>query len=170
MKNAKIENKPPWKGTDEVKSEVDLSVPVSDAPAVELEITDEANDNFTDNVRSSCGTQLKEARLKANCSLQELSEKLKIRKLYLKAIEDGDWHLAPSAAYVRGYIRLYCNYFGIDYSSIIQKARAKTVKIGDALRNKQVDSWQQHSSPPRWLIYLSFFAILLIFSIINYYI
>jgi transcriptional regulator with XRE-family HTH domain len=183
MKNAKIENKPPWKGTYEGEVAANLGAQNCSVLEIgkdsnakttpqftkEVKITESYNDNFQTNIYSICGLQLKEARLKANCSLRELSEKLKVRKLYLEAIENGNWHIVPSETYARGYIKLYCNYFGVNYANLIEKAQANAGKVGDALRNKKVDNWQQYSSPPHWLIYLSFFAILLIFSIINYY-
>lgn len=50
---------------------------------------------------------LRKARKNKQISLEELSEKTKIRQKYLKALEDGAWEKLPGLAYTRGFLKSY---------------------------------------------------------------
>ena len=60
------------------------------------------------------GTKLKKKRLKARVSLTQLSKQLRVKRAYLKAIEDGDDKILKFDAYTIGYIRHYANAFNLD--------------------------------------------------------
>jgi cytoskeletal protein RodZ len=47
-------------------------------------------------------------------SIEKVSAYLKIRKQYLLAIEAGDWSQLPGEVYVRGFIKRYATYLGLD--------------------------------------------------------
>lgn len=60
--------------------------------------------------------QLKEARIKASITIEQVSKDLNIRKHYIVAIEEGNFDIIPGAAYTKGYIQLYAKYLGLDLS------------------------------------------------------
>lgn len=60
------------------------------------------------------GELLKEARLMRNLKLDEVSEVLKINKTYLKALEEGSWEIFPAEVYIKGFLKNYSDFLGID--------------------------------------------------------
>ena len=65
------------------------------------------------------GKQLKQARIDQDISLDQVSEELHIRTRYLKALEDGDLSILPSAAQVRGFLRMYADYLKLDATKLL---------------------------------------------------
>ena len=57
--------------------------------------------------------QLKEARIQAGYSIEEVAKVLNIRKQYLHALEEEDYHILPGQVYTEGYKKLYAKYLGI---------------------------------------------------------
>lgn len=60
------------------------------------------------------GTFLKESRLKANLTLDEVARRTKIRYDYLVAIESDNFSKLPSAAFVKGFIKNYAKAVQLD--------------------------------------------------------
>ncbi len=65
------------------------------------------------------GDILKKRREESGQDLREISNILKIKHAYLKAIEDGAFENLPEAVYVKGYIRKYAEYLKIDPETAI---------------------------------------------------
>ena len=68
---------------------------------------------------SEIGAVLASARRSKEMSLQEMSDTLRIPKIYLKSLENSDFENLPGIAYVPGYIRSYCKAADIDSSALI---------------------------------------------------
>ena len=68
---------------------------------------------------SEIGAILMASRRSKNISLHELSDNLRIPKMYLKSLENSDFANLPGIAYVPGYIRSYCKFTGIDSSALV---------------------------------------------------
>jgi len=60
------------------------------------------------------GNTLREARLRRGLDIAECEIGTKIRAKYLRAMEDEHFDLLPSPAYVRGFLRTYAQYLGLD--------------------------------------------------------
>ena len=60
------------------------------------------------------GTILKSSRLKSKKSMEEISGELCIRKIYLTALEEGDYETLPPVPYGVGYVRTYARYLGLN--------------------------------------------------------
>jgi len=60
------------------------------------------------------GELLKEARQSKEVSLEEVEEELRIRKKYLQALEEEDFSIMPPEVYVKGFLRNYAIYLGLD--------------------------------------------------------
>jgi cytoskeletal protein RodZ len=77
------------------------------------------------------GLELKKIRLEKGISLEEVQKKTKIHLNILKAIEgDSLTHLSP--VYLKGFLKIYCNFLGVDpkeYVSVQKEAKAKEQKI-----------------------------------------
>ncbi len=60
------------------------------------------------------GTSLREARLRKGLDLPAVSEATKIRSRHLKALEDEQYDVLPGQTYVRGFLKTYADYLGLD--------------------------------------------------------
>ena len=60
------------------------------------------------------GGSLREARLKRNLTPADVQKAIRIRDRYLQALEDERWELLPGDAYVKGFLRTYADYLGLD--------------------------------------------------------
>ncbi len=60
------------------------------------------------------GETLRQAREAKGLSLEQVEETTRIRRAYLQALENGDYGQLPAPVYVRGFIRNYAVYLGID--------------------------------------------------------
>ncbi|MFY9884277.1 MAG: helix-turn-helix domain-containing protein, partial [Candidatus Cybelea sp.] len=60
------------------------------------------------------GERFRAAREARGLSLSDVAEKLRIRALYLAAIEDERWNAIGAAVYIRGFLRTYARFLGID--------------------------------------------------------
>ena len=67
------------------------------------------------------GQKIREVRITKNLSLESVSGHLHIAIKILEAIEDGDPEKGPNPVFMRGLVRTYCQYLGIDKTDIIDK-------------------------------------------------
>ena len=67
------------------------------------------------------GQKIREARIAKNLSLESVSGHLHIAVKILEAIEEGKPEKGPSPVFMRGLVRTYCHYLGIDKTDIVDK-------------------------------------------------
>jgi hypothetical protein len=60
------------------------------------------------------GTSLKEARLRKGLDLAAAAEATKIRSRHLQALEDEQFDVLPGQTYVRGFLKTYADFLGLD--------------------------------------------------------
>src|SRR5215468_5684008 len=60
------------------------------------------------------GGSLREARLKRNLTPADVQKAIRIRDRYLQALEEERWELLPGDAYVKGFLRTYADYLGLE--------------------------------------------------------
>src|SRR5207253_9385363 len=60
------------------------------------------------------GTSLREARLRKQVDIVQAEQGTKIRAKYLRALEDEQFEILPSQTYVKGFLRSYAEYLGLD--------------------------------------------------------
>lgn len=65
------------------------------------------------------GEQLKKLRAEGRTNLQEISRETKVPVKYLEMIEEGRYESLPPDVYVRGFLRNYAEFFGIDPEKLI---------------------------------------------------
>jgi cytoskeleton protein RodZ len=70
------------------------------------------------------GDEFRAAREARDLSLSDVSAELHIRSLYLQAIEQEDWSSIGAAVYVRGFIRAYARFLGLDAESAVGRFNA----------------------------------------------
>jgi cytoskeletal protein RodZ len=66
------------------------------------------------------GEQLKKLRAEGRVSLHEVSRETKIPVKYLAMIEEGDYKNLPPDVYVKGFLRSYAEFLGVDCRKLIE--------------------------------------------------
>lgn len=70
------------------------------------------------------GEILKNARLQSGQSLEQVEEATSIRKIYLSAIENGDYKKIPGDVFTKGIIRTYGNYLNLNGPELVTLYKA----------------------------------------------
>jgi transcriptional regulator with XRE-family HTH domain len=60
------------------------------------------------------GERFRAAREARGISLSEVAEQIRIRSVYLAAIEDENWSTIGAPVYIRGFLRTYARFLGLD--------------------------------------------------------
>jgi len=70
------------------------------------------------------GDLIRGAREARGIPLEQASAETRIRRAYLDAIEEGDFHIFPGTAYATGFLRNYATYLGLNSDEILQTYHA----------------------------------------------
>lgn len=89
------------------------------------------------------GNSLREARTRKELDFPELETGTKIRAKYLRALEDESFEVLPSATYVKGFLRTYANYLGLDGRLYVDEYNVRYGSGDEALERRV-----RNPSPP----------------------
>jgi hypothetical protein len=76
--------------------------------------------DFDENKDNPIGSLLHYHREKRNLDLERVSEDLRIRQDYLKAMEQGHFDLLPSGIYQRSFVKAYAEYLKLDADNVLK--------------------------------------------------
>ncbi len=111
------------------------------------------------------GDILRKKRAQINLTFSEIEKTTKIRKTYLEALEKGDYHNLPPAAFTRGFIKNYSDYLGLDSREILALYRREFDEQKDKrLLPKDISSTTEESRfrlSPGKLTVLTVFGLLI---------
>ena len=115
------------------------------------------------------GTMLKETRIKKGEEVEEIAEKLKIRAVYLKAIEESRYNDVPEAPYGPGFVRSYADYLGLNAIRMAQLYKEET----EAHENKEnyyvLEPQAEGAAPGGKYIIISLLALVLVYAGWSFY-
>ena len=74
-------------------------------------------------MKNKIGTYLRQHREENHLTLEQVAEHTGIREPYLAALEDGDFHKIPGDVFIRGFLRNYGNYLGLDGNGLVEAYR-----------------------------------------------
>jgi cytoskeleton protein RodZ len=80
------------------------------------------------------GRLLREAREGYRQDIATVSQQLRIRGVYLKAIEDGHYQDLPGSTYAVGFVRSYAEYLGLDANEIVRRFRDEDAEVNRRTR------------------------------------
>ena len=88
------------------------------------------------------GKILQDARVAGNLSLDRAAQETNIRKAYLEAIEQNDLATLQGDVFVKGIMRTYGNYLGLDGAKLVEEYKAasagnRPVKNNNAIRESR---------------------------------
>lgn len=69
------------------------------------------------------GNLLRSEREKRGLSIKEIEAAISIRALYINAIEEDNYTVIPGEVYLKGFIRNYANYLGLDGQQMVNSYR-----------------------------------------------
>ncbi|OGI25158.1 MAG: hypothetical protein A3J76_03060 [Candidatus Moranbacteria bacterium RBG_13_45_13] len=98
------------------------------------------------------GEQLKKLRSDGRVTLHEVSRETKIPVKYLVMIEEGDYEKLPPDVYVKGFLKSYAEYLGVDTGKLISLyLRDKDIKKNLG-KNGHIDEAPKAPKVPRFVI------------------
>jgi cytoskeleton protein RodZ len=110
------------------------------------------------------GEEFRSAREARGLSVSDVAERIHIRSVYLTAIENEDWSSIGAPVYVRGFIRTYARFLGLD-------AEAAVARFNDTLPAERpgtshappvVTAARERSGPSPWVLAGVLVAVLLV--------
>ena len=90
------------------------------------------------------GQKLEDARNRKGISLLEVTETTKIRGDYLSSFESGNFDIDLPEVYLRGFVRLYSKYLGLDQDAILAELDIELASIGRGHPNSGSISTNEH--------------------------
>ncbi len=78
---------------------------------------------------AALGERLRQAREARGESADAVVRELKLRRVYIEALEQGDWEALPDEVYAIGFLKQYAAYLGIDISHEIEQLRGEGVRL-----------------------------------------
>ena len=94
------------------------------------------------------GNSLREARYRQQLELSEVEQATKIRSRYLKALEEEAFDALPAQTYVKGFLRTYADYLGLDGQLYVDEYNSRYSAGGEEPREPVV-ARRTASSPHR---------------------
>lgn len=125
------------------------------------------------------GEKLKKLRSDKRTSISEASRFTKIQPAYLEYLEEGIWEKLPADVYVKGFLRSYADFLGVDEKILIRlyerekeiRANLKKNKKEDNKKEKPINISPFIFTPKKILIlaiiFLVFAGLALLYSEIN---
>ena len=130
------------------------------------------------------GQKLEDARNRKGISIREATESTKIRSDYLSSFESGDFDINLPVVYLRGFVRLYSRFLGLDQEGVMSELEIELGNVNSKIHKKTLGSIspndlseKKHTKPvssisnkglnlPRKLILYSIIGIIFTLSII----
>jgi cytoskeleton protein RodZ len=94
------------------------------------------------------GNSLREARLRQGLEFPEIEQATKIRGKYLRALEEEQFEVLPAQTYVKGFLRSYADYLGLDGQLYVDEFNSRYVR-GEIEDEEEQPYKPRISSPSR---------------------
>ncbi|HJZ61992.1 MAG TPA: RodZ domain-containing protein [Miltoncostaeaceae bacterium] len=77
------------------------------------------------------GNTLREARLRRSLDIADCEQATKIRAKYLRALEEEQFDVLPAPTYVKGFLRTYAEYLGLDGRLVLDEYESRFEGAGE---------------------------------------
>jgi hypothetical protein len=95
------------------------------------------------------GNSLREARQRKELDFPELEQGTKIRAKYLRALEDEQFDQLPAPTYVKGFLRTYAEYLGLDGQLYVDEYTMRYASDDEVLERRIRGTSPSRRPPPR---------------------
>ena len=104
----------------------------------------------------SLGERFRAAREQRGQTLSEVAEHLRIRSVYLAAIEDENWSAIGAPVYTRGFLRTYARYLNLDPEEAVAEYNARSgVSQAAPAQDAVLRANRQEPGSLRWLLWVA---------------
>jgi hypothetical protein len=86
------------------------------------------------------GNSLRESRTRRGIEIAQAEQATKIRGKYLRALEEERFDLLPSETYVKGFLRAYAEYLGLDGQLYVDEFNSRFVTEGELSSPRRASS------------------------------
>lgn len=117
-------------------------------------------------IQEHVGDTLKQTRERLELSLEQVSEDIRVRRVYLEAIEEGLYERLPGTAYAVGFVRNYAKYLGLDASRIVEQFRAESSAQQPDVELEMPIVAESGSLPKKFIVII---GVLLAAATVGYY-
>lgn len=98
------------------------------------------------------GQRFRAAREERGLTLSEVGEQLRIRSVYLAAIEEENWKAIGAPVYIRGFLRTYARFLGLDPEEAVGEFNAASgLAASAAAAEIRAASGQRSMAPLLWI-------------------
>lgn len=124
------------------------------------------------------GEILRKARIEKNLDYEDVEKKTRIRRKFLEAMEQNEWDKLPSETYIKGFLRNYSSFLGLQSDGIIaifrrqypQDMKAKVLPDG---LSEPLDEPIFKLTPQRFTFiitgfFVALFAVYLVFQYLSF--
>ena len=80
---------------------------------------------------SAVATTLRNTRMASGRNIREVADLLRIRRAYLRAIEEGRFADLPGPAYAVGFVRSFADHLGLDAEEIVNRFKEEVAEASD---------------------------------------
>lgn len=110
------------------------------------------------------GAELKAARLRKGLDLAEVAGEIRIRRVHLRAMEEGFFNDLPAHVYAVGFVRSYSDYLGLDGEVAVKAFKREASGLGGETKLVFPSPIPESRIPTGWLIALSLVLAGLIYA------
>jgi cytoskeletal protein RodZ len=119
-------------------------------------------------VTESFGVTLKRERELRSIPLEDVAQSTNIQVSYLKALEEDNYDILPHTTFVRGFIRSYAKYIGLNPDNAIANYEHFVASFpGEETGEESVESQNKKN---KWLLVVVVFLSLFILVFLGYYV
>jgi cytoskeletal protein RodZ len=94
------------------------------------------------------GNSLREARVRRQIDFPQAEAAIKIRGKYLRALEDEQFEVLPAETYVKGFLRTYAEYLGLDGQLYVDEYNSRFV-TGEDYEARRAHARRSTARPQR---------------------
>ncbi len=98
------------------------------------------------------GQYLREHREAKGITLEEIERVSNISVFYLRALEEGQYHVLPAPAFTIGFLKQYARCVGLDPEEAVLLYRRATQKQGGSFRERSADKPARGRRRPFWIL------------------
>jgi len=122
------------------------------------------------------GENLKNQRRNRQLTIGQVEEETKIRAKYLQALEEEEFGIIPGKVYVKGFLRTYATFLGLEASPLIEEYDKLTndnvIKTEEPNKTKRTTHEKSNSGPnfswnPKYNKYVAVIAAIIILAFVN---
>ncbi len=132
---------------------------------------DNRTNALTKGPMSALGERFRAAREARGLSLSDVAEQIRIRSVYLAAIEDENWSAIGAPVYIRGFLRTYGRFLGLDTEEIVAEFAGESRTVAGPGPAAASTYFAEEAPPPRqlsWLIWAASLVAVLLIAYVAY--